>query len=139
MDQFGAPNWPPKPLKSASRGAGKFWTRGSKKLLVPRRSKMGQDGPKEPKIAPSWPKKAPKIAPRWGKLGQDGSKLLQNWYNKAPKLLSYCYFCSFLFLFLFFSFSFRMGGLPRGYRVPKWKKKRPQCKKITKKTLIEFS
>ena len=31
--------------------------------------KMAQDGPEEPKIAPSWPQKAPKIAPRWDKLG----------------------------------------------------------------------
>ena len=103
MDQFCAPNWPPKSLKTAKPGYREFRTGGSKKLLVPRgpqggsrwprgaqdspklapkssqdSPKMAQDGPEEPKTAPSSPQKAPKIAPIWDKLGQDGAKWSQD-------------------------------------------------------------
>ena len=56
---------PSKLRSQATRNSGpgvlkSFWSQES--------PKMAQDGPEEPKIAPSSPQKAPKIAPRWDKL-----------------------------------------------------------------------
>ena len=82
-------------------------------------ARIAQDGPEEPKIAPSWPKKAPKIAPRWDKLGQDGPRLLQNCFKKALKSVKMDKAVSFALplLFLCFSFAAEWGGFPKLYSL----------------------
>ena len=72
MDQFCAPNWPPKSLKTAKPGCREFRTGGSKKLLVPRRS---QDGSRWPREGPKMTQEGPKTARKDGPMGGSSSKV----------------------------------------------------------------
>ena len=97
MDQFWAPNLPPKSLKSAGRGYGKFWTGCSGNLLVPRRP---QDGSRWPRGAQDSPKLAPKSSQDSPKMGQSGlrwGKFLPRCFQKRPNKAFPLPFLSFAF------------------------------------------
>ena len=51
--------------------------------------KVAQDGPEEPRIAPSWPQKAPKIAPRWLKMAPRSPRQPQVRPKKLPRSPQY--------------------------------------------------
>ena len=110
MTSLGHQNGPqngPEKRRHRTAISGRGFLKGSWFQEGPR---WAQDGPEEPKIAPRWSQKAPKIAPRWGKLGQDGPRLLQNCFKKAPKSVKMDKAVAFALPLLFLCS--RVGGLP---------------------------
>ena len=110
MDQFWAPNWPPKSLKSASQVHSDFRTRCSKNLLVPRRP---QDGSRWPRGAQDSPKLAPKSSqdsPKMGQIGLRWGKIAQRFFQKLPNKAFPLPFLSFPLPFLCLCFPTEWGG-----------------------------
>ena len=120
MDQFWAPNWHPKSLKSAKAGYGDFRTGCSKKLLVPRRP---QDGSRWPRGAQDSPKLAPKSSqnsPKMGQIGLRCGKIVPRCFQKRPNKAFPLPFLSFPLPLL----SYRVGGFLKLYILAKKKPKR---------------
>ena len=112
MDQFWAPNWPPKSLKSARAGYSDFRTGCSKKLLVPRRPQHGSRGPRGAQASPKMAPKSSQNSPKMGQIGLRCGKIVPRCFQKRPNKAFPLPFLSFAFAFL------PSGGASLSYIYP---------------------
>ena len=115
MDQFWAPNWPPKSLKSASRGYCIFRTGCSKKLLVPRRPQDGSRGPRGAQDSPKMAPKSSQNSPKMGQIGLRCGKIVPRCFQKRSNKAFPLPFLSFPFLCL--CFPTEWGGFSKLYSL----------------------
>ena len=107
IDQFWAPNWPPKSLKSARAGYGDFRTGCSGNLLVPRSPQDGSRWPRRAQDSPNLAPKSSQNSPKMGQIGLRCGKIVPRCFQKRSNKAFPLPFLSFPLPFL----SYRVGGL----------------------------
>ncbi len=119
MDQFWAPNWPQKSLKSAGPAYGDFRTRFSKRHLVPRSRQNGSRWPRRAQNSPQLAQKGSQNSPKMGQVGPRWPKIAAKLLQESPKIGQDGQSCCFCFAFAFplLFLCSRVGGLPEAIYI----------------------